>query len=151
VRLDADDGIFRVGNAAGEAHPILGEGMSMALQSAALLCSHLLGNRGPAAVPDAAAQTELQRAYVASWRRQFAPRLRLAAVFAHVAMRPRSAAALMRLLQMWPRLLTQGARWGGKVRTPEWVDPTALASARPPGWHRSPHQSSLSHAREEST
>ncbi len=118
VRIDAQDSIFRVGNAAGEAHPILGEGMSMALQSAALLCSHLLGQQD-AAVPDAVVQATVQRAYVAAWRREFAPRLRLAAVFAHVAMRPRVAAGLMKLAQRWPGLLTQGARWGGKVRLAE--------------------------------
>ena len=116
VHLDADDGVFRIGNAAGEAHPILGEGMSMALQSAALLCSLLLGQPGTTAVPDGSAQAGLQRRYAAAWRQQFAPRLRLAAVFAHLAMRPRSAAALMQLVRMWPGLLTQGARWGGKVR-----------------------------------
>ena len=151
VRLNAEDGIFRVGNAAGEAHPILGEGMSMALQSAALLCSTLLNHRGSAAVPDAAVQAGLQRAYAASWRRQFAPRLRLAAVFAHLAMRPRFSAALMRLLQVWPRLLTQGARWGGKVRTPAWVAPAVPECARPSGLRRSPQGSSLTHPREEST
>jgi flavin-dependent dehydrogenase len=123
VRLGADDGIFRAGNAAGEAHPILGEGMSMALQSAALLCSHLLGQRAGSAVPGLAAQAGLQRAYVAAWRRQFVPRLRLAAVFAHLAMRPRTSAALVRLAQLWPRLLTQGARWGGKVRLAELAAP----------------------------
>jgi len=37
VRLGQDDGVFRVGNAAGEAHPIVGEGISMALQSAFVL------------------------------------------------------------------------------------------------------------------
>ncbi len=151
VRLNAEDGIFRVGNAAGEAHPILGEGMSMALQSAALLCSKLLSQRGPAAVPDAAEQAELQRTYAASWRRQFAPRLRLAAVFAHLAMRPRSAAALMQLLRVWPGLLTQGARWGGKVSTPELVDATVVAHARPPDSRWSPQRSSLAQPREEST
>jgi flavin-dependent dehydrogenase len=151
VRLNAQDGIFRVGNAAGEAHPILGEGMSMALQSAALLCSHLLGRCAPAAVPDAAVQAELQRAYAASWRRQFAPRLRLAAVFAHLAMRPRSAATMMRLVQMWPRLLTQGARWGGKVRTPELAGAAVLAHAWPPGSRLSPQRGSLTHPQEEST
>ena len=31
VRLRADDTVFRIGNAAGEAHPIIGEGISMAL------------------------------------------------------------------------------------------------------------------------
>lgn len=116
VRMDARDTIFRVGNAAGEAHPILGEGMSMALQSASLLCSLLLGQHGPT-VPDAAMQAAVQRAYVAAWRRAFVPRLRLAAVFAHLAMRPRSAVALMQLLHLGPGLLTQGARWGGKVRS----------------------------------
>jgi 2-polyprenyl-6-methoxyphenol hydroxylase-like FAD-dependent oxidoreductase len=130
VRLDAEDTIFRAGNAAGEAHPILGEGMSMALQSAALLCSHLLGQDGTSAVPGAAAQAGLQRRYVAAWRRQFTPRLRLAAVFAHLAMRPRSSAALMKLLQLWPQLLTHGARWGGKVCMAEMPIATALAHAQ---------------------
>ena len=151
VRLDAEVGRFKVGNAAGEAHPILGEGMSMALQSAGLLCSHLLGHGGPAAVPGAAAQAELQRAYAAAWRRQFAPRLRLAAVFAHLAMRPRGAALLMRLLRQWPGLLTQGARWGGKVRTPEWLEATVPARAWPAGSRRSPQPGSMTHPREEST
>jgi flavin-dependent dehydrogenase len=116
VRIASTDEIFRIGNAAGEAHPILGEGMSMALQSAALLCSVLLDPPGATAVPDGSAQPALQRRYAAAWRKQFAPRLRLAAVFAQLAMRPRSAAALMKLLRIWPGLLTRGARWGGKVR-----------------------------------
>ena len=37
IRLGQGDGVFRVGNAAGEAHPIVGEGISMALQSAFVL------------------------------------------------------------------------------------------------------------------
>jgi flavin-dependent dehydrogenase len=120
VHLQADDGIFRIGNAAGEAHPILGEGMSMALQSAALLASVLIDRAGATAVvPDGAAQAELQRRYAARWRQAFAPRVRLAAFFAHVAMRPRPAKALMALLRIWPGLLTRGARWGGKVRVAE--------------------------------
>ena len=115
VRLAATDKIFRVGNAAGEAHPILGEGVSMALQSAALLCSHLLGPQSAAPVPDGTLQAALQRRYSANWRKAFVPRMRLAAVFAHLAMRPHGAAALMKLVQAWPGLLTRGARWGGKV------------------------------------
>ena len=116
AHLHADDRIFRIGNAAGEAHPILGEGMSMALQSATLLCTLLLGAGAAPAVPDPVCQAELQRQYVGAWRKAFATRLRLAAVFAHLAMRPRSAAMLMTLAKRWPGLLTQGARWGGKVR-----------------------------------
>ncbi len=131
VRIAARDGVFRVGNAAGEAHPILGEGMSMALQSAALLCSHLLGRQGAATVPDAAVQARLQRAYTAAWKREFGPRLRLAAAFAQLAMRPRSARLLMRLVALWPGLLTRGARWGGKVRMAELAGTTGLAGTSP--------------------
>ncbi len=70
VRVGAADGLFRVGNAAGEAHPVLGEGLSMALQSAALLCSHLLADTlTPGAAPPAATHAALQRRYAADWRR----------------------------------------------------------------------------------
>ena len=131
VRMQARDGLFRVGNAAGEAHPILGEGISMALQSAALLCSHLLGHHGPAAALDRPVQLALQRVYVAAWRREFASRLRVAAVFAHLAMRPRSSALLMKLVQLWPGLLTQGARWGGKVRFAQLADTFVFAHTLP--------------------
>jgi 2-polyprenyl-6-methoxyphenol hydroxylase-like FAD-dependent oxidoreductase len=116
VRVRTKDGMFRIGNAAGEAHPILGEGLSMALQSAALLCSHLLGDRRAVRIPTADSQAEIQRRYAAAWLSEFAPRMRLAAVFAHAAMRPSSAALLLALARRWPAVLTQGARWGGKVR-----------------------------------
>lgn len=131
VRMHDGDAIFRVGNAAGEAHPILGEGMSMALQSAALLCSHLLGRGAASGAPNGAVQAKMQRAYVAAWRREFVPRLRLAAAFSHLAMRRRSAAVLMELLQLWPGLLTQGARWGGKVRTAELAGTTVFSHTLP--------------------
>ena len=36
------DGRFMIGNAAAEAHPIIGEGISMAMQSAWLLCARLI-------------------------------------------------------------------------------------------------------------
>jgi len=116
VRVGLNDRWFRVGNAAGEAHPILGEGMSMALQSAALLCSKLLGDQPAARPPPGARHASLQQRYAAAWRHEFAPRLRLAAAFAHLAMRPASTAALMAVTRTWPALLTRGARWGGKVR-----------------------------------
>ena len=62
-----------------------------------------------------AQQRDVARRYAPQWRRQFAPRLRLAAAFAHLAMRPRTAAPLMTLARSWPGLLTLGARWGGKT------------------------------------
>jgi 2-polyprenyl-6-methoxyphenol hydroxylase-like FAD-dependent oxidoreductase len=129
VRLRADDTLFRIGNAAGEAHPIIGEGMSMALQSAWLLCSQLLAADRGVALADVAWQRGAGRAYAASWRRQFAPRLRLAAAFAQLAMRPGLAAPLLSLAQSWPRLLTLGATWGGKVQCA--VDSAALALQPP--------------------
>ena len=125
IRLRPDDEIFRIGNAAGEAHPIIGEGMSMALQSAWLLCAHLLRARGANTSTDPTRQREIARVYAAEWHQQFAPRLRLAAAFAHAAMRPVTAAPLMALARIYPGLLTLGARWGGKTRLA--VDPALLA------------------------
>ena len=116
IRLNKDDTLFRIGNAAGEAHPIIGEGMSMAMQSAWLLCAQLLQSAPPRArLSDTGWQRSVQRRYAAQWRQHFASRLRLAAAFAHVAMRPTLASPMLAVLRRWPALLTQGARWGGKI------------------------------------
>ncbi len=118
VRLGAGDGVFRIGNAAGEAHPIVGEGISMALQSAFVLAaliapirSNLLG----VSSADTAQAGALVR-YEAMWRRRFSRRLRVAATFAHVAMRPSLAQVVWPIVQRWPSVLTQGARFSGKTR-----------------------------------
>ena len=138
IRTGIADGLLRVGNAGAEAHPILGEGMSMALQSAALLATRLLdpayglgpaaGATAPADARDVAARlVALQRDHHRAFRREFAPRLGLAAAFAHVAMRPAASGALAGLARACPALLTHGARRGGKVRLA--VDLPALARA----------------------
>ena len=129
IHLRADDGVLRIGNAAGEAHPIIGEGMSMALQSAWLLAAQLLGGECRHVTPGELEQRELARRYAAEWRRQFAPRLRLAAACAHLAMRPAAAALPMALAQTWPGLLTLAASWGGKTRCA--VDPATIAWLAP--------------------
>jgi len=136
IRVQADGGPFRIGNAAGEAHPILGEGMSMALQSAGLLCAELLDRAPPGGLGSADWQQAVGRAYAIRWRAQFSPRLRLAATFAQLAMRPRSAALLLNVVGRWPGLLTRGAAWGGKVRCA--VDPTMFdrPHAQPTVWNR---------------
>jgi menaquinone-9 beta-reductase len=135
IRLTESDGIFRVGNAAGEAHPIIGEGMSMALQSAWLLAGELLGLKGSVHAPSLAgltrapsAQTQalMARRYARQWCREFAPRLRLAAAFAHVAMRPALSRVLLSLARWMPSLLTWGARVGGKVHCA--ADPAQIAA-----------------------
>lgn len=116
THLHGDDTVFRIGNAAGEAHPILGEGMSMALQSAWLLCEQLLKPGPRPALSDGVWQAQVAQAYAAQWRRQFQTRVRLASVFAHAAMRPALATPLLGLSRAWPGLLTLGAIQGGKTR-----------------------------------
>ena len=121
IHMQASDGMFRVGNAAGEAHPIIGEGMSMALQSAWLLSGELLGLKGsvqvaPVHTPSAETQALMARRYAKQWCREFAPRMRLAALFAHVAMRPALSQVLLSMAHARPGLLTWGARFGGKAR-----------------------------------
>jgi len=119
VRLSrAGTGAFLIGNAAGEAHPIIGEGISMAIQSAWLLCGQLLRCRDVLRQDEAAPyrQREIQRRYAAQWHEQFRERLRLATWFAHAAMRPEVMSCLMPLVRRAPRMLSHCALWGGKTR-----------------------------------
>jgi len=137
VRLGQGDGIFRIGNAAGEAHPIVGEGISMAIQSAFVLAAVLEPERPWLLDARSAAQAQAAHLaeYEARWRRHFAGRLRIAAAFAHLAMRPAASAVAWPLVRAWPGLLTHGARWSGKTRfVPEAAGLVAPGSggARPP-------------------
>jgi flavin-dependent dehydrogenase len=125
VRLRRDDGLLRIGNAAGEAHPIIGEGMSMALQSAWLLCTRLQGLRERERLGNVAWQAGVAREYAAQWHRQFGVRLKLAATFARAAASPALGRPLMALAKGWPGLLTQGALWSGKVSCA--ADPSSYA------------------------
>jgi flavin-dependent dehydrogenase len=104
IRARYRDGIFFVGNAAGEAHPIIAEGISMAIQSSWLLAQRLL-SEGPAGGFD----------YARAWNRQFAPRVHAASVFAWLAMNDHSRAAMAQLLGAFPTLLSWGARLSGKA------------------------------------
>ena len=108
--------MFSVGNAAGESHPLIGEGMNMALQSAFMLASHLIEQ--PARAIDANRALEIHRTYAARWRSAFEPRLRLAAMLSHIAMRPALSRPVTRLLRTWPQLLTAAAHLAGKARSP---------------------------------
>jgi 2-polyprenyl-6-methoxyphenol hydroxylase-like FAD-dependent oxidoreductase len=115
IRLARDGGdIFLVGNAAGEAHPIIGEGISMAMQSAWLLCRQLVSHGKT--LRGGGAQQWIQREYADAWRRNFRRRIHLAALFAHLAMRPALASGLLPLLRCWPAAFTHAARWSGKVK-----------------------------------
>jgi flavin-dependent dehydrogenase len=115
----ADGGAFLIGNAAGEVHPIVGEGISMALQSAWLLCAELAGSAGAARldIRGELCRRMIQRRYATLWRAHFSPRLRLAACLAHAAMRPHLASPLLPVLRRVPALLAIAAHASGKTRS----------------------------------
>jgi flavin-dependent dehydrogenase len=112
IRILYNNGIFAVGNAAAEAHPIIGEGISMAMQGAWLLSEILLARRAQVLCGDTAAAG---RAFARAWRRLFTPRLYSAALFAHLAMRPAATKLLLPLFQHIPELLTFCTRLSGKT------------------------------------
>lgn len=107
IRRCYADGVFVVGNAAGEAHPVVAEGISMAMQSAWLLTDRLIAESD---------ERSVARGYTKAWRSSFAPRIRAAAAIAHWAMRPRLVRATLPFLQTWPKLLTLGAWLSGKSK-----------------------------------
>jgi flavin-dependent dehydrogenase len=106
IRATWRDGVFFAGNAAGEAHPVVAEGISMAMQSGFALAQALT------TAPDLAAA---RRLYAEEWHRMFATRIRAAAVIAHWAMHPAAVAVVLPLLNAFPSVLTEGARTSGKV------------------------------------
>jgi menaquinone-9 beta-reductase len=109
------DGIFAIGNAAGEAHPIVGEGITMAMRSAALLCEPL-----SAALKTTYSPRTVARAYTLAWWRAFGLPLHASLLLGRLAMRPQLSAAV---LQSAPGLLTAAAALSGKASN-------LLASAR---------------------
>ena len=127
IRIGKTQGSFPVGNAAGETHPLIGEGINMALQSAYLLTNEL--TKQPVAAIDVSRSREIHRDYAAAWRSAFAHRLRLAAAFAHLAMRPALSVPATAVLRRWPLMLAEAARWAGKARSP--IVPSSLCEDTP--------------------
>lgn len=111
VRRFFSNGVFVIGNAAGEAHPAIAEGIAMAMQSAAILCSALLEQ--PRRTRDARGASITYRR---RWLAHFGLRLLASAVFAQVAMRPRAVALSERLMRRAPSVLAFCARLSGKAR-----------------------------------
>jgi hypothetical protein len=65
----------------------------------------------------AASALEASRArYAAAWRTNFSSRLCAAAVFASVFTRPIATRIATRLVEGFPQLLAEGARWSGKAQ-----------------------------------
>lgn len=111
IRAGYDQGIFRVGNIAGESHPVIAEGISMALQSGWLLARELVDSGvGARALGNAG------RRYEAEWRRQFSTRLRAASLIARVALSPGGGLAMRAMVRSIPATLTLGARLSGKTK-----------------------------------
>ena len=111
-------GVFLVGNAAGEAHPVVAEGIGMAMQSGWLAADtlihrpHLVDGRGPLSPLNI---DEASASYRRRWRQNFVPRIFAAGVIAQWAMRPSMVRLTVPLLHVLPALLTQAARTTGKV------------------------------------
>ena len=112
IRPRYADDIFRVGNLAGEAHPLIAEGISMAIQSGWLLASELARCN----IHDRAARQRAGHRYAALWRRQFLLRIMAAGLFARIAALPRSATFIEPLVGAFPRILTFGAELSGKTK-----------------------------------
>ncbi|WP_192359154.1 NAD(P)/FAD-dependent oxidoreductase [Mesorhizobium mediterraneum] len=111
IRSCYERDIFRVGNAAGESHPIIAEGISMALQSGWLLASEL------ACAPDGGAGREAAgRRYEAAWKGLFSTRVYAAAALAGIALRPGSATLMAAIVRNFPQTLTLGAQLSGKTK-----------------------------------
>jgi menaquinone-9 beta-reductase len=104
---------LRIGNAAVEAHPIIGEGICMALQSAATL-ARLIVQQPPNV--DATCVHELQRAHARACRAEFGGRVHLAHLYAQIAMRPWLTTPSTAVMHAWPRILTFAALLAGKAR-----------------------------------
>lgn len=113
IRAAYADDLFRVGNVAGECHPVIAEGISMAVQSGWLLARSLEGR----SLDDPAERAAAGEAYGRAWREQFATRIRAADAFARVAVRAdRLAPFFVPLLRAVPAALTLGATLSGKER-----------------------------------
>jgi flavin-dependent dehydrogenase len=101
IRPRQEGGVFFVGNKAGEAHPIIAEGISMAIQGGALLSRLLIAGR--------------EAEYAQAWRRRFATRIHAASLFAHLALRGDTRAVCSAIIARCPGILDWGARLSGKV------------------------------------
>jgi flavin-dependent dehydrogenase len=123
IRAFSTDGVHMLGNAAGEAHPAIAEGITMALQSAAMLSGRLIEGNLSA------------QGYEREWRSRFGMRLGLSTIFAHVAMRSAAAAASGALLRRAPGALSALAALSGKADS---MPPLNLVQSTIRLWNRDP-------------
>jgi len=125
IRSRYHEDIFRIGNIAGESHPIIAEGISMAMQSGWLLADQLLRATGKAQ----ADRARVAASYSAAWWRLFATRIHAASAFAQIAIQPTSARAMTAVIRLLPATLTLGAALSGKTRAVPGLDGTVTRIA----------------------
>ena len=112
-RPPVQGGLFVLGNAAAEAHPVVGEGIALALQSAALLAPPLVRALREGYSPLAARAVAFNYAW--RLRRLASVRVWTSARFAALAMHGSAARQAQALLSKAPALLTLAARLSGKL------------------------------------
>jgi flavin-dependent dehydrogenase len=113
IRKCYDRKFLYIGNIAGEAHPVVAEGISMAMQSAWLLAELLIEHRDSMLSGDKIHL--VGKEYSKRWRAHFAARIRFASLFAHVTMRPRVMAVILPLFYLFPRLISFAGKLSGKI------------------------------------
>jgi len=113
IRSRYTRGVFAIGNIAGEAHPIIAEGISMAIQSAWLLSQHLLA-AGP--TMSALKQAQIGADYSRAWRARFALRIHAASLFANLATKDELRSLCRQVITRFPGLLAWGAQISGKTK-----------------------------------
>jgi flavin-dependent dehydrogenase len=114
IRRRYADGVFFVGNIAGEAHPVVAEGISMAMQSAWLLSQILLVRQDE--ILSGKKYADAGQDYTKQWNAHFSNRIYAAALFAQLVMRPKTIRMLLPILKLFPTILTFGAKLSGKVK-----------------------------------
>ncbi|MET3900360.1 flavin-dependent dehydrogenase [Devosia sp. UYZn731] len=112
IRSAFENDVFRVGNIAGESHPIIAEGIAMALQSGWILAAQL----GKHEHWDIDARAAAGQAYRSAWRNQFATRIRLAAILSGVAASSNGAKLMQAFIGRFPVSLSLGAALSGKTK-----------------------------------
>ncbi len=114
VRNIYTDGRFFVGNAAGEVHALVGEGITLAMRGAACLVDSIL-----AVDPDLHNLDAIGATYKTAWQHEFSARYHAANIFAKIAVRPGWAALAAGVLETFPALLDYCVMRSGKWNATE--------------------------------
>ncbi|MEM8865202.1 MAG: NAD(P)/FAD-dependent oxidoreductase [Planctomycetota bacterium] len=110
------EGIFAVGNAGGECHSVVAEGISMAMQSGWIAADALLETSNGQPIDTVEQLNQAGNKYTRRWSREFGGRLRTSSLVAQWAMRPSLVRLTQPVIRSCPPVLTLAARLAGKSR-----------------------------------